>query len=150
MFSFPSRKNDTAMRRQILRFINEQARASVTCFEDSRDESRSNLNCSVLFVPLESGKPDLASAQLGITKDLSSTGMGIMFDKSLSAHEAIVVLCGNDDALFVQVELRHCESIGLGFFVAGAQFVKLVTTNDFPILNELKDTLINGTAGFLG
>ena len=150
MFSFQSRKNDIEMRSQILRYINEQARGAVTCYEENRDESRSNMNCGVLFVPLESGEPDLVTAQLGITKDLSTNGMGIVFDKSISAKDAIVVLSGNDDALFVQVELRHCESIGLGFFVVGARLVKLVTAVDFPILNKLRDTLVSCAAGAAG
>jgi hypothetical protein len=147
MFPFSSRKNDTEMRRQILRYINEQTRDAVICYEDHRDESRSNLNCGVLFVPLKSGEPDLATAQLGITKDLSSSGLAIMFDKPITATKAIVVLCGHNDALYVQVELRHCESIGLGFFVAGAQIVKLVTPQDFPVLGEIRDTLISCAAG---
>jgi len=140
MFSLLKIKNDIEVRRKMLRFINEQNRAAVTCYEDQRDESRSTWSLSVLLVPLEEGEPNVSKANPAIARDISTTGIAIITPYLVEMKEAIVVLPG-DEQLFAQIEFLRNRPMGLGFSVIGTRIVGFVSPKQFPILEEVDNAM---------
>jgi len=137
MFSFRSRNSDIEVRRRILRFINEQRRFAATCYDDQREESRSNLNIGALLVPIVKGEPDFEAVQPSIVSDMSTSGVGIIAPAAITAKEALVVLPGTEEMLYVQITIVHNRRIGNGFSTLGTRITNLVTPNKYPVLAEL-------------
>ena len=129
--------------------MEDEARALLTCFlnnrclrqkvavEENRREARSNLVIGVWIIPLLEGSPILNRAFPTVTKDFTTSAIGIVVDAELSCEELLVVLPVKAHASVLRCKVLDSSPIGAGFRVAGLQVLGRMAESQHPDLEEL-------------
>jgi hypothetical protein len=76
----------------LLRFLNNRCLRQKFSVEEKRRETRTNLVVGVWIVPLVEGATVVGRAFPTVTKDFTTSGLGIVIDKPFTCEEVLVIL----------------------------------------------------------
>ena len=105
-------------------------------------ESR-RLDCRIkhvlvgMVVPLVDRHPRVDQAFAATTKDFSSRGVGMVFNRPEAPVEAMLGFCIAGNMVFFRAEIKHTEPIGGGFYLHGFELFEVVSLEDCPELESL-------------
>jgi hypothetical protein len=140
--------SDTAMNRseaqQLLAALgNRNTRGRVDRVEHGHMEQRAELNVGILVVPLSDESPDIAKAFTAMTKDVSSTGIGVVSNRSLPTAEALLRLSGSSETRLLRTTVRNRKDIGLGWIRFDMEVTGVVDKSEYPQLKSFVGTIMS-------
>ncbi len=141
MFSLLSRKNQDQVQRFMFRFINQRSMAKIKMIEHARVEERIDLNVGVWGIPVVDRQPDIQLAFRGLTKNFTSSGVGLFVDHDLTHETILLRLVAESQSIFLQTELVDCTPLGAGYFLAGLAVQELVHAEKQPPLQQFEQLL---------
>ena len=126
VFSFTSRKKQVDLAPHVRRIIDLTTPNRPTA-NDQRFELRYNRTMPVLMHPWN-GRPDLEKTSIGITRDLSDRGLGLIAIAELKEPQYVVSLWPRelDEPYHFICWLRDFRALSLGMWNAGFQFEDLI------------------------
>tara|TARA_B100002052_G_C15579748_1_gene461716 strand:+ start:166 stop:618 length:453 start_codon:yes stop_codon:yes gene_type:complete len=104
-----------------------------------REDMRSIRSFPVLLAPhTEDPDTQLSRVCLGITRDLSCEGVGVVTLGRVGFEEALIVTRGTDDNLLAfRGELRNERHLGFGYFINGIQLLRRLENNCLASIEKL-------------
>jgi hypothetical protein len=130
-------KKEEEARAFLVRFLNNRYLRQKVAVAEKRRETRSNLVIGVWIIPLIEGSPVLNHAFPTVTKDFTTSGLGIVVDTQLTGEELLVVIPVKTNESVLRCKVLNSSSIGAGFRVLGLQVVGLIDESQHPDLEEL-------------
>lgn len=130
------RRKNVEAQQFLMRLLNVRSLASLNVYTDDRGEPRTNFCIGIWVVPLIDEHPEVSAAFAAITKDFSSTGIGVVTNRSIT--EATVMLClpSAGRSKFVRSHVRNCRSLGVGWFHYGMEAIELIDPANYAELSE--------------
>ncbi len=138
LFATRKRKNVEAQR-FLMRLLNVRSLTSLNVYTDDRGEPRTNFCIGVRVVPLIDERPALSAAFTAITKDFSSTGIGVVTDRAITAETVLLCLPSADGGRFVLSHVRNCRPLGVGWFHYGMEVIELIDHTRYAELGEFAE-----------
>ncbi len=139
MFSFTARrkKQDVSL---FMRRIIDLTSPNRPRADDGRHDLRYNRSIPVVCCPWRKNRPDTSQVTVGITKDLTDVGMGVITTCDLEADKiAVMIELDNSDApepwMFVG-EVRQKTNLPGGCSLYGIELVRLLN-GDTRAMNDL-------------
>jgi len=105
--------------------------------EEHRGEQRTAFNLGVWVVPMDGPAPVIADAFTALAMDVSSEGLAVSTNHSLSTSEVLICLSGNFEAKFLRADVLNCKELGLGWLRIGMKVTEIVEREQYPHLREL-------------
>lgn len=104
-----------------------------------REEMRSVRSFPVLLAPnVDDSEVQLANVRLGITRDLSCEGVGVVTLGRVGYESALIVTRGTDENLLAfQGQLRNERHLGFGYFINGIQLTRRLESGCLPEIERL-------------
>jgi hypothetical protein len=90
-----------------------------------------------MVVPIVNRRPQISEAFAATTKDFSSHGVGMVFQKPDAPAEAMLGFFINAQMVYFRGEFKHSEPIGGGFFSHGFELYEVVSPGEYPELAAL-------------
>jgi hypothetical protein len=133
---FAARK-DLGVRSLIVKMVNNNCPELKALMEGPRNDSRVNLVVVVMVIPLEKRRLAVEGAFTAITKEFSSTGVGVVLDHPCALEQAVLGFRFEGEMHFVRARARHLNPLGGGFSQLGFQMSEVVTVHDYPELESM-------------
>lgn len=129
VFSFTERKKQVDMAPFVRRIIDLTTPNKPTP-DDQRYELRYNRTMPVLLHPWLKSRPNLQRTSIGITKDISDRGMGLIAISELTARQYVITLWPRNESVdepyhFI-ANLRDIRKLSLGMWTVGFEFEDLL------------------------
>lgn len=105
--------------------------------EGPRLDRRVNLTVVVMIIPVERGKPVVDEAFAAVTKEFSTSGLAIVFDRPVGLDEVIVGFRCEADMVFISGKAKHLNPIGGGFYQLGFHLTETLNIGDWPELESV-------------
>jgi hypothetical protein len=132
-----SKNKTVGVRTVILKLVNNNCPELRAMIEGPRADSRVNLVVVATIVPVEGKQPQFDRAFTVVTKEFSSTGVGVVLDRPRPLHEAILGFRLEKEMTFLRAEAKHLSPLGGGFFQLGFRLTEVVSVNDYPELRSV-------------
>ena len=132
MFSFKARrkKQDISL---FMRRIIDLTSPNRPRADDSRHDMRYNRSIPVICCPWRKNKPDTTQLTVGITKDLTDSGMGIITTCDLQAEEIVVMVelpqSDTNEPWIFRGEVRQITDMPGGCSLYGVELMELLNSN---------------------
>jgi hypothetical protein len=126
-----------AVQSLFLKMVNNNCPELVALMEGPRLDKRVHLTMVALVVPVERGRPMVEKTFSALTKEFSTTGLGLVVNRSVELEEVLVGLQWENEMTFLQATVRHTSEMGGGFWQLGLQATGRVHTTDYPALKML-------------
>ena len=107
---------------------------------EQRAEARIGVNQGIWGVPIVNGEPQLHEVFRGLTRDLSSAGLGLFVDTNLQACEILIVISNLGNQSLLRAEVRNKVQLGAGFYQLGTMALEIVDPADYKDLLALEST----------
>jgi hypothetical protein len=107
------------------------------CSEGRRLDCRIKHVLVGMVVPIVDRRPVVDQAFAATTKDFSSHGVGMVFQRPEAPPEAMLGFCIAGKMIFFRAEAKHTEPIGGGFFLHGFEMFEVVSLEDYPELESV-------------
>ena len=132
-----SKRKDLGVRSFVLKLINTHCPELRALIEGPRLDSRVNMTVTVLVIPVEDKRLQVAQAFTAVTREFSNEGVGIVLDRPKGPDQAILGFRLEDAMVFVRAEAKHLEPMGGGFYHLGLHLIEIVSPVDYPELRSL-------------
>ena len=103
---------------------------------ERRWEGRADLSIGVLVVPMSDESLDISKAFTAITKDASTTGIGIITNRSISSPQVVICLPGKSETKLLRALVRYRKELGMGWTRFGVEVTGTVDKNEYPQLGR--------------
>jgi hypothetical protein len=110
--------------------------------EPSR-EKRSVLSVGILVVPLNDESPDIDKAFTAITKDVSSTGIGLVANRSIATSEALLRLSGDAETRLLRTTVRQRKDLGQGWVRFDMEVTGVLDKSEYPQLKHFVGSIMS-------
>jgi hypothetical protein len=134
VFFLDTRKKTLGVQKFILKIINNNCPELKALFEGPRRDKRVNLSLVILVVPLENGKLQVDKAFYSVTRELSSSGVGIILSQQRALDEVVLGFRQQGEMTFVNATAKHLTPMGYGFFQLGLEMTEIVPMSKYPEL----------------
>jgi hypothetical protein len=91
----------------------------------------------VWIIPIENRRPQVDQVFTTVTKEFSSTGVGVVLDQPRGLNEAVLGFRFDGETTFIHAQAKHINPMGGGFYHLGFQLTEIVSAGDFPELQSL-------------
>jgi hypothetical protein len=118
----------------VLKLINNNCPELKALIEGPRIDKRVNLSLVVLVVPLENGDLQVDNAYYAVTRELSSSGVGIILSQQHALDEVILGFRLQGEMTFVHAQAKHLTPMGNGFYHLGLEMTEIVPVSKYPEL----------------
>jgi hypothetical protein len=125
----------------MFRFINQRSMSKIKALDHPRVEERIDMNVGVWAAPLVKRRPVVEGAFRALTKNFTSTGIGLFVDHELDCEQLLVRLVSDSQAIFLQTEVIDATPLGAGFHLVGLKVEDLVQPGDLAQLEQLEQML---------
>ena len=122
----------------VLKLVNNNCPELQNLADGPRLETRVNLTIAVMLAPMEKHTPLIDEAVGAVTKEFSTSGMGVVIGKPCSFDRAIVAVRIDADMHYARAKVKHVSPMGAGFYHLGLQLTEMVTPGDYTGLDELR------------
>ena len=116
--------------------------ARLKALDQGRIEDRVELNVGVWVAPLLHRRPDVDRAFRGITKNFTSSGIGLMVDHDIPYENVLLRLVSDDQTMFLRCKVVESTPLGSNFYLTGLKVEDIVPTGDFSELENLEQLLV--------
>jgi len=131
-----TRNKKTGVQSFILNLLNNSRMKTESMIDGPRLERRVHLTIVVLVIPLEDKKPRVEKTFATVTKEFSSTGVGVVLSEPIGLDQVILGFRNQGEMTFIRAEARHLTPIGGGFFQLGLQMIEVVFPGKYPELRS--------------
>jgi hypothetical protein len=121
----------------LARFIDQWTATANRQAEERRKEDRVALTVPMYLVPLHGGTPILSHAREVISKDVSTSGIGLLSDTPVAASEMFLIIPQGKGHVCLQAKRRSITPVGQNFYQVGVEVVEEVSVAEFPELRDL-------------
>jgi hypothetical protein len=106
-------------------------------------EERALLSIGILVVPLNDESPDIDMAFTAMSKDVSSTGIGLVANRSLSTSEALLRLSGDAETRLLRTTVRHRKDLGQGWVRFDMEVTGVLDKSEYPQLKQFVGSIMS-------
>jgi len=110
---------------------------------ERRVEIRADLSVGILVVPLNDESPDIAKAFTALTKDVSSTGIGLVANRSIPTSEALLRLSGSAETRLLRTTVRHRKDLGQGWVRFDMEVTGVLDKSEYPQLKHFVGSIMS-------
>ncbi|MEI8372404.1 MAG: hypothetical protein WCJ35_06160 [Planctomycetota bacterium] len=142
MFFSKARNKQLEVQRFLARLADQGAMDRVRKLEEHRDEHRSALSAGVWVIPIDGTAALIADALVALAVDVSSKGLAVITNRSISTLEVLIWFSGISEAKFLRATVLNCEEQGLGWIRIGMAVTEIVEKEQYPHLREM-NRLVN-------
>jgi len=132
-----SKNQERAVQSLLLKLVNNNCPELTALAEGPRIEGRVNLTIVVQIIPLKDGRPQFDQAFAAVTKEFSTSGMGIVLSGPHPLDELFVGFRLESDMKYVRAKAKHLNPMGAGFFQLGIQLSEVIVPGDYPGLDTI-------------
>jgi len=111
--------------------------------DEPHSERRADLSIGVLVVPLNDECPDIATAFSALTKDVSSTGIGLVANRSIPTAEALLRLSGNSETRLLRTTVRNRKELGQGWARFDMEVTGVLDKSEYPQLKHFVGSIMS-------
>ena len=135
MFSFGQRAKAIEVHRIMRRLIDVSG--AKVCLHEGRSEDRALRMIPVIVAAYERGSPALGELTRGLTKDLSSQGLGVVADQPFHAEAIVVAFSISQKPVFILGQVRQARPLGGGYWQLGLHLTEVALPADHPALETI-------------
>jgi hypothetical protein len=132
-----TKKHDVAVQNFILKLVNNNCPDLKVLADGPRLERRVNLTIPVLVIPVEKREPVCEQAFTVVSKEFSSTGIGLVLDRPRNLDKVILGFYWEHEMNYVWAEVKHLTVLGGGFYHLGLKMTKMIYVSDYPELGKM-------------
>jgi hypothetical protein len=137
----PAKQSDA---QQVLAALSHRGTAARVGRLDGRhSEGRADLSMGVLIVPLNDESPDIAKAFTAMTKDVSTTGIGVVANRSIPTSEALLRLSGNSETRLLRTTVRNRKDLGEGWVRFDMEVTGVLDKSEYPQLKSFVGSIMS-------
>jgi hypothetical protein len=111
--------------------------------DESPREKRALLNIGILVVPLNDESPDIDKAFTAMSKDVSSSGIGLVANRSLPMSEALLRLSGDAETRLLRTTVRHRKDLGQGWVRFDMEVTGVLDKSEYPQLKQFVGSIMS-------
>jgi hypothetical protein len=104
--------------------------------------TRANLSIGVLVVPLNDESPDISEAFTALTKDVTSTGIGVVSNRSIPTSEALLRLSGDAETRLLRTTVRNRKELGQGWVRFDMEVTGVLDKSEYPQLKQFVGSIM--------
>jgi hypothetical protein len=138
LFSKPPTRQPDA--KQVLGQLAGQKKAASN--PERRLEGRTDFSIGIVVVPLHDDSPDISKAFSAITKDISTTGIGVIANHSILTPEVVICLSGKSERRLLRALVRYRKELGLGWVRFGMEVTDVLDKNEYPQLSRFVGSIM--------
>jgi hypothetical protein len=141
MWFVKSRANCQEVHDCLTRLADMRSLDKATAFKERRGQRRTDLSMGIWIIPINDDSPDTAQAYPAVTKDLSSTSLGVIANR-LAGHGSIL-LCfpSESEVILLRASIQSRTCLGCGWFLLGLKVTEIVDRYEYPQLDNFVETL---------
>lgn len=136
----PVRSSDA---QQVLAALSHHGSAKVGRVDGRHSEGRSDLSMGVLIVPLNDESPDIAKAFTAMTKDVSTTGIGVVSNRAIPTSEALLRLSGTSETRLLRTTVRNRKDLGEGWVRFDMEVTGVLDKSEYPQLKQFVGSIMS-------
>jgi len=137
----PTKQSDA---QQVLAALRNQSEGGkVRRFERRHCEGRTNLSIGILVFPLNDESPDIARAFTAVTKDVSTTGIGLVTNRTIPTAEALLRLSGASETRLLRTTVRNRKELGQGWVRFDMELTGVADKNEYPQLSQFVGSVLS-------
>jgi hypothetical protein len=130
--------------RQLMAALTGQnGRGQIGRLDDRHWQGRADLSIGVLVVPLNDESPDIAKAFTALTKDVSSTDIGVIANRSIPTAEALLRLSGNSETRLLRTTVRNRKELGQGWARFDMEVTGVLDKSEYPQLKHFVGSIMS-------
>jgi hypothetical protein len=130
------RKRKSEAQKFLAQMANQWTMDRVRTLEERRGEQRTTFNIGVWVIPVDESAPHTSKAFIALTRDLSSSSLSVIANRSIDTSEALVCFSGEPDPRFLRTKILYRKEMGLGWFQLCMEATGMVKKDDYPQLAE--------------
>ena len=134
----PTNQSDAS---QVLSQLAGQTKAASN--QERRLEGRTDFSIGIVVVPIHDDSPDTSGAFSAITKDISTTGIGIIANRSSLTPEVVICLSGKSEARLLRGLVRHHKELGPGWGRFGVEVTDVLDKIEYPQLARFVGSIMS-------
>ena len=124
----------------VLQFLsqlaNQKTPAKAEGRQERRLEERTDLSIGILIIPLNGGSADISQAFTAVTKDVSSNGIGVIANRSISTPRVLICVLGKSEPVLFRALIQYRKELGLGWVRIGTNVTGMVDGSEYPQLHR--------------
>ena len=97
----------------------------------------------ILVVPLNDESPDIAKAFTALTKDVSSTGIGMVANRNIPTSEALLRFSGSSETKLLRSIVRNRRELGQGWVRFDMEVTGVVDKSEYPQLKNFVGSIMS-------
>jgi hypothetical protein len=125
----------------LAKFIDQWTARAHRQAEERRKEKRVALSVPMYLVPLHEGTPLLSHGREVISKDFSSSGIGLFTDVPIAAAEVLLILPYGNDPVCLRAKKQAITPAGSKHYQLGLEIVEELRVSDVAGLKDLDSVL---------
>jgi hypothetical protein len=106
-------------------------------------DGRSDLSMGVLIVPLSDESPDIGNSFTALTKDVSSTGIGVIANRAIPTSEALLRLSGTSETRLLRTTIRNRKELGEGWVRFDMEVTSVLDKSEYPQLKSFVGAIMS-------
>jgi len=119
------------------------ASGKIRRIESRHTERRADLSMGVLVVPLNDESPDIGRAFTALTKDVSTTGIGVVSNRAISSSEALLRLSGDAETRLLRTTIRNRKELGQGWVRFDMEVTGVLDKSEYPQLKHFVGSILS-------
>jgi hypothetical protein len=133
------RKNpDVGVRTFILKLVNNNCPELKGLMEGPRGDTRVDMVVVVTILPVQDKRPQVRGAFTAVTKEFSSTGVGVVLDRPRQLCDVVLAFRLEEEMVFAWAQGKHVTPMGGGFFQLGFRLTEILSASDYPELQSVR------------
>jgi hypothetical protein len=117
-------------------------RGRVERVDERHSPKRASLSVGVLVVPLNDESPDISEAFTALTKDVTSTGIGVVSNRSIPTSEALLRLSGDSETRLLRTTVRNRKDLGQGWVRFDMEVTSVLDKSEYPQLKQFVGSIM--------
>ena len=140
--TLPTAKSQNAQ--QVLASLtNQNSPGRIGRFDAGHCDGPAELNVGVLVVPLSDECPDIAKAFTALTKDVSSSGIGLISNRAIPTTEALLRLSGTSETRLLRTTVRTRKNLGQGWARFDMEVTDVLDKSEYPQLKNFVGSIMS-------
>lgn len=124
------------------RLANARSMDKLRMDENRRGEARVDFCIGIWVIPIARNLPNLDRTFSAVTRDLSSSGLGIVADRSLLHEQLFLCFPSRSEMKFLRAEVESQRDVGAGWYLLGLTVTELIDIEKHPRLIQFAASLL--------
>ena len=127
--------------RQVLGQLADQEKAASS--QERRLEQRTDTSVGIVVVPIHNDSPDISRAFSAITKNVSTTGIGVIANCSVLPPEVVICVPDKPKTRLFRGLVLHRKELGPGWVRLGVEVTDVLDRNKYPRLTGFLESILS-------